>query len=216
MPDDPIRSLWNRVRALGRKVEEEVYDFTEEDAEREEEPRGRNTVIALLNAFLTMWKASQANVGERTLVSPAAGSLAHRRRLRPRHPQALAAHPAITFAGIWFVPGIIAAGWTLFGNLGAENLKRLRTWPLIGVFALTGLIGFPRRLLGAGAPAPAPGAAPRPPARIPVGAGFQTARRGEADRRSALPSFRAVQRPSARRDNALTMQTKEHPDELTP
>jgi len=67
MPEDPIRSVWNRIRALGRKVEEEVYDFTEEDIEREEEPRGRNTVIALLNAFLTMWKASQANVGERTL-----------------------------------------------------------------------------------------------------------------------------------------------------
>ncbi|HET9476134.1 MAG TPA: hypothetical protein VFP63_01460, partial [Dehalococcoidia bacterium] len=67
MPDDPIRAIWDRVRALGRKVEEEVYDFTEEDAEKEDEPRGRNTLIALLNAFLTMWKASQANIGERTL-----------------------------------------------------------------------------------------------------------------------------------------------------
>src|SRR3990172_3253885 len=58
MPSDPIRDLWNRIRGLGRKVEEEVYEFTEED-ELEEEPRGRNTIIALINAFLTMWKATQ-------------------------------------------------------------------------------------------------------------------------------------------------------------
>ncbi len=44
---DPIRYIWNRIRALGRKVEEEVYDFTEEDAESEREARGRNTLIAL-------------------------------------------------------------------------------------------------------------------------------------------------------------------------
>src|SRR3972149_9881233 len=67
MPSDPIRDIWSRIRGLGRKVEEELYDFTEEDTEREEEPRGRNTLIALLNAFLTLWKASQANVAERTL-----------------------------------------------------------------------------------------------------------------------------------------------------
>ncbi len=144
LQSDPIRAIWNRVRALGRKVEEEVYDFTEEDAEREEEPRGRNTVIALLNAFLTMWKASQANVGERTLgVAGFAGFLwliVGDRGLGVRRPWLRI--PAITFAAIWFVPGIIAAAWTLFGNLGAENLKRARTWPLVGVFALTGLIGF--------------------------------------------------------------------------
>lgn len=144
MPEDPIRSIWNRVRALGRKVEEEVYDFTEEDIEREEEPRGRNTLIALLNAFLTMWKASQANAGERTLgVAGFAGLLwliVGDRGLGIKKPWLRI--PAITFAGIWFVPGVIAAAWTLFANLGAENLRRLRTWPLLLVFALTGLIGF--------------------------------------------------------------------------
>src|SRR3990170_7141448 len=66
MPSDPIRDLWNRVRGLGRKVEEELYDFSEEE-DLEEEPRGRNTLIALLNAFLTLWKTNQASVAERTL-----------------------------------------------------------------------------------------------------------------------------------------------------
>ena len=60
--DNRIRDLWSRIRGLGRVVEDELYDFTEEDAEREEEPRGRNTLIALLNGFLTMWKATNANV----------------------------------------------------------------------------------------------------------------------------------------------------------
>lgn len=144
MSSDPIRDIWDRVRALGRKVEEEVYDFTEEDMEREEEPRGRNTLIALLNAFLTMWKASQANVGERTLgVAGFAGLIwlvVGDRGLGIR--RSWLRVPAITFAAIWFAPGSIAAAWTLFGNLGAENLKRARTWPLMLVFALTGLIGF--------------------------------------------------------------------------
>lgn len=144
LQSDPLRAIWNRVRALGRKIEEEAYDFTEEDAEREEEPRGRNTVIALLNAFLTMWKATSANVGDRSLgVAGFAGVLwlvigdrglgIKRTWLRI---------PAVTFAVIWFVPGIIAATWTMGVNLGFGNLRRIRTWPLIAVFGLSGLIGF--------------------------------------------------------------------------
>ena len=35
MPSDPIRDVWNRVRGLGRKVEEGVYDFTEEEEHEE-------------------------------------------------------------------------------------------------------------------------------------------------------------------------------------
>ena len=58
------RDLWSRLRSLGRRVEEEIYDFTEEDAEREEEPRGRNTLVALLNGFFTMWRATQASSAE--------------------------------------------------------------------------------------------------------------------------------------------------------
>ncbi|MDO8615968.1 MAG: hypothetical protein Q7T33_09590 [Dehalococcoidia bacterium] len=141
---DPIRDLWNRIRGLGRKVEEELYDFTEEDAEREEEPRGRNTLIALLNAFLTLWKANQANAAERTLGVLGFGGLLwlivgdrglgfKRWWLRV---------PAAAFAVIWFVPGLLASSWTLAVNLGFGNLRRIRTWPLLAVFAMSGLIGF--------------------------------------------------------------------------
>ena len=143
MPNDPIRDLWNRIRGLGRKVEEEVYEFTEED-EIEEEPRGRNTLIALINAFLTMWKASQANVVERTMGVLGFGGLlwlivGDRGLGIRKSPLRIAAS---TFAALWFVPGLIAAAWTLAVNLGAGNLRRLRTWPLLLVFAMGGLISF--------------------------------------------------------------------------
>jgi hypothetical protein len=143
MPSDPVRDLWNRVRGLGQKVEEEVYDFSEEE-ELEEEPRGRNTLIALLNAFLTMWKASQANVVERSFgVLGFAGLLwlivGDRGLGVRRAPLRIA---AATFAALWFVPGIIAAVWTFTVNMGVGNLRRLRTWPLMLVFAMGGLISF--------------------------------------------------------------------------
>jgi hypothetical protein len=143
MPSDPIRGLWNRLRSLGRKVEEEVYEFTEEE-EHEEEPRGRNTVIALINAFLTLWKASQATVAERTLgILGFAGLLwlivGDRGLGIRKSPLRIAAS---TFAALWFVPGIIAAVWTFTVNMGVVNLRRIRTWPLMLVFAMGGLIGF--------------------------------------------------------------------------
>jgi len=142
--DNPIRDLWSRIRRLGSKVEDELYDFTEEDAEREEEPRGRNTLIALLNAWLTMWKATNANAAERTLgVLGFAGlfwfTIADRGLGWRRWWLGI---PAATFAVIWFVPGLIAAGWTMYVNLGVGNLRRIRTWPLLLVFAMTGLIAF--------------------------------------------------------------------------
>ena len=141
-PDDPIRDLWFRVRGLGRKVEEELYDFSEEE-ELEEEPRGRNTLIALLNAFLTMWKASQANVAERTLGILGFGGLLwliFDRGIGVRRPYIRLA--AWTVAALWFVPGLIAAVWTLFANLGVQNLRRVRLWPLFLTFAAGGLISF--------------------------------------------------------------------------
>ena len=143
MPSDPIRDLWNRIRGLGRKVEEEVYEFTEED-EQEEEPRGRNTLMALINAFLTLWKASQATVAERTLgILGFAGLLwlivGDRGLGIRRAPLRIVAS---TFAALWFVPGIIAAVWTFTVNMGVVNLRRIRTWPLMLVFAMGGLIGF--------------------------------------------------------------------------
>ena len=142
---DPIRDLWNRIRGIGRVVEEELYDFTEEEEEHaEEEPRGRNTLIALLNAFMTLWKTNQASVGERTLgLAGFAGLLwliVGDRGLGVRKPPLRIA--STSFAVIWFVPGMIAAVWTLVFNLGAGSLRHWRTWPLVLVFAAGGLISF--------------------------------------------------------------------------
>jgi len=144
MPSDPVSALFDRLRSWGRKVEEEIYDFTEEDAEREEEPRGRNTLIALTNGFFTMWKATQANAAERTLgVLGFAGLLWFvivDRGFGFR--KWWLGLPAATFAVIWFVPGAIAATWTMGVNLGAGNLRKWRSWPLTIVFGLSGLIAF--------------------------------------------------------------------------
>jgi len=141
---EPPSDLWSRLRNLGRRVETEIYDFTEEDAEREQEARGRNTLIALINAFFTMWKASQANAAERTLGVLAGVSVLwlvviDRGFGFKRTPVRIA---AATFATIWFVPGLIAAVWTVGANLGFENMRRIRSWPLTLTFAAAGLIAF--------------------------------------------------------------------------
>ncbi len=141
---DPVRDIWSRLRSLGRKVEEEVYDFTEEDAERKQEARGRNTLIALTNSFFTIWRANEASIGERTLGVLGFGSLfwlvvVDRGLAFKKTPLRLLAG---TFAVIWFVPGLIATTWMLFANLGVSNLRRIRSWPLLAVYAMAGLIGF--------------------------------------------------------------------------
>ncbi len=142
MPSDPVRDLWNRVRGLGRKVEEEIYDFTEE--EEHEEPRGRNTLMVLINGFFTIWKASQGTIAERTFgMLGFAGLLwlivGDRGLGVRRAPLRIAAG---AFAALWFVPGLIAAAWMLTVNMGLGNLRRIRTWPLMLVFAMGGLISF--------------------------------------------------------------------------
>jgi hypothetical protein len=141
---DPIRAIWNRVRSLSSKVEEEIYDFAEEEAERDQEPRGRNTLIALIHAFMTMWKAGQATAAERRL-----GLLAFAGVLWLvigdrgfGYKRTWLRIPAVAFAAIWFVPGFIAAAWTLCFNTGLENARRVRLWPLFFVWVLSGLIGF--------------------------------------------------------------------------
>ena len=143
MADDPGRDLWNRLRGLGRKVEEELYDFSEEE-EREEEPRGRNTMVAILNAFMTLWKTKEASVVERLLgLLGLAGLLwlivGDRGMGAKKTPVRLA---AATFACLWFVPGLIAALWTMVRNLGVENLRHWRAGPLLLTFAAGGLISF--------------------------------------------------------------------------
>src|SRR2546422_8626608 len=130
--DSTIRDLWSRIRGLGRVVEDELYDFTEEDAEREDEPRGRNTLVALLNGFLTMWKATNANVAERTLgLAGFAGliwfTIFDRGLGWRRWDLGL---PPAPFPVVWVVPGIIAPTRALCVNLGARHLPRIRTRPL--------------------------------------------------------------------------------------
>jgi len=137
-----IRDFWDRLRRLGRKVEEELYDFSEE--EEREEPRGRNTLVALLNTFMTLWKANEANVVERILGLLGAGGLLwifigdRGAGVRKAPPRIL----ATTFAAVWFLPGLIAALWTLIGNLGLKNLGNWRIYPLLLVFTAGGLISF--------------------------------------------------------------------------
>ncbi len=142
--DGAPRDLWSRLRNLGRRVEEEIYDFSEEDAERVAEPRGRNTLVALLNGFFTMWRATQANSTERTLGSLAGVSVLWLvvvdRGLGFK--RTWARIPAAAFVTIWFVPGLIAGTWTVFANLGVENMRRIRSWPLVLTFSASGLIAF--------------------------------------------------------------------------
>ena len=152
----PYDDVWQRVRRLGRLVEDELYDFTEED--EREEPRGRNTIVALLNTFMTIWKANEANVGERTFGLLGFGGLTWLvlgdrgmdvRRTTPRT-------IALTFATLWFLPGLFAAAWTVTQNMGWISLRQWRTFPLMLSFGAGGLITFravfgdltrPRRVL---------------------------------------------------------------------
>ena len=141
---DERDGLWTRIRNLGTKVEEEIYDFTEEDEEREAEPKGRNALITLINGFFTLWKASSSNSAERTLgmlgfVGLFWFAIVDRGfGFRRWHVGIFAA----TFAVVWFVPGIIASSWMLVANMGVRNLRQPRTWPLLIVYAMSGLIGF--------------------------------------------------------------------------
>ena len=143
MPSNPIRDTWDRIRRVGRTVEDDLYDFTEGE-EREEEPRGRNTLVALLNTFMTLWKANEANVAERTFGLLGLAGLIWLifgdRGAGVRTPPLRIA--ATTFAVLWFVPGLVAAIWTLSRNLGWENLRNWRTLPLMLTFAAGGLISF--------------------------------------------------------------------------
>jgi hypothetical protein len=137
MPDD----LWSRIRRLGTKVEDEIFDFTEEDVE--EEARGRNSLVALLNAFLILWKANTATPLERVL--GLAGMVSAVWIIFVDRGIGFKGGPlralATTFAVLWFIPGLIASLATVY-NLGFDNLKRPRMWPLMLVFAAGGLISF--------------------------------------------------------------------------
>src|SRR2546422_11503359 len=137
--DSAIRDLWSRIRGLGRVVEDELYDFTEEDAEREDEPRGRNTLVALLNGFLTMWKATNANVAERTLgLAGFAGLIwftIFDRGLGWR--RWYLGVPGPTLETVWFVLGLIASAWTRWWDVSVGHVRGIHHWPLLVAFAVT-------------------------------------------------------------------------------
>lgn len=136
------KGLWQRLRRLGTRVEDNLFELTEEE-ERQEEPPGRSSLVVLLNAFLSLWKATEANVVERVLGLAGLGSalwlLIGEWGLGVRRtPLALLAR---TLASVWLVPGFIAS-LAAARNLGWENLRRPRLWPILLIFVLGGLISF--------------------------------------------------------------------------
>ncbi|MBI1886481.1 MAG: hypothetical protein HYS09_09270 [Chloroflexi bacterium] len=138
MPDD----IWKRLRRLGTRVEDELFDLTEEE-EAEDESQGRNTIVALLNAFLTVWKTNEANYLERVLGLAGLGSLlwlviGDRGMGVKKAPLRIATG---TFAAVWFLPGLIASVG-LLRNLGFENLRAWRIYPLLLTGTAGGLISF--------------------------------------------------------------------------
>lgn len=136
-----MAGLWKHLRSLGTLVEDELYELTQEE-EREEIP-GRNTVMVLLNSFLTLWKAHEAHVAERVLgllgLVSALWLLVGERGMGIKStPFRLA---SLTFATLWFLPGAIATVASL-ANVGLEILKRPRAWPLLLLCTAGGLISF--------------------------------------------------------------------------
>ncbi len=137
-----LKGMWQRLRRLGTRVEDELFELTEAE-ERQEEPPGRNTLVVLLNSFLTLWKANEANVVERVLgllgLASALWMLVGEAGIGLRHtPLRLASR---TFAALWFLPGLVAAVASL-RNIGWESLGRPRLWPLLFIVVCGGLISF--------------------------------------------------------------------------
>jgi len=131
-----------RLRRIGRKVEDELYDWADEESGREGPTRA--TLLTGFQGFLTLWKTSEATVYERVMGLAGFAGLAwfltgdlvfgvkHR----------LLRLVAGFFAALWFIPGLIAAAATLLWGLGPENLKHWRTYPIMLAFASGGLIAF--------------------------------------------------------------------------
>jgi len=137
-----FKRAFERLRSVGTKVEDELYEWADQEEEEEEPVRG--TLFTSLQGFLTLWKTSEATVYERVLGLLGFGGLLwlligdlifgiRHRLLRGA---------AAAFAAVWFIPGLIAAVATLVYSLGLVHAKNWRTYPVFLAFAAGGLITF--------------------------------------------------------------------------
>ena len=131
-----------RLRRIGRKVEDELFDWADEEGGKEGPTR--STLLTSFQGFLTLWKTGEATVYERVLGLAGfagltwlvAGDFVFGAKHR------LARLAAGFFTALWFIPGLIAAAATVLYGLGPENLKHWRTYPIMVAFACGGLIAF--------------------------------------------------------------------------
>ena len=136
-----LRWLWDNIRRLGRNLEDGLYDFSEKDGEKEDSP-SRNAIVALLNTFMTVWKANQVSAAERIFGLLAFGGVAWL-IIGDRGPGALRQALrllSLTFVTIWFLPGFFAATWTVGHNMGWDRFRNWRTFALMLSFGAGGLI----------------------------------------------------------------------------
>ena len=137
-----FKQAFDRLRKLGTEVEDELYEWADQEEEEEEPVRG--TLFTSLQGFLTLWKTSEATVYERVLGLLGFGGLLWLLvgdlgfGIRHRLVRGVAA----AFAAVWFIPGLIAAVATLVYNLGPVHAKNWRTYPVFLAFAAGGLITF--------------------------------------------------------------------------
>ena len=137
-----FKQAFDRLRRVGTKVEDELYEWADQEEEEEEPVRG--TLFTSLQGFLTLWKTSEATVFERVLgllgfaglLWLLTGELIFGIRNR------LARAVAAAFAAVWFIPGLIAAVATFVYSLGLVHAKNWRTYPVFLAFAAGGLITF--------------------------------------------------------------------------
>jgi len=137
-----FKRAFERLRSVGTKVEDELYEWADQEEEEEEPVRG--TLFTSLQGFLTLWKTSEATVYERVLGLLGFGGLLWLLigdlifGIRHRLVRGVAA----AFAAVWFIPGLIAAVATLVYSLGLVHAKNWRTYPVFLAFAAGGLITF--------------------------------------------------------------------------
>ena len=138
-----FKRAFNKLRRIGTEVEDELYEWADEEGD-EEEGTTRGTLLTALQSFLTLWKTSEATVFERVVGLLGFASLlwlitgdlifGFKNRLLRLATSALAA--------AWFIPGLIAAAATLVYSLGLVHAKQWRTYPLLLALASSGLIAF--------------------------------------------------------------------------